>query len=151
MWEGQRRNSPAPPPAPPAVGSTKHEDRHDKAIAAPVLKLDVTIDGAPATWDKSSFDKVAHFVGKNNDGEARDVWSLRELAHQLAGANARVASVVGAEATMSIDAAAWADPARTPILHTTRRGNLKFRWTDKDGAWLETAVKDVTKLELVTH
>ncbi len=57
-------------------------------------------------------------------------------------------AVVGGEATKSIDAAAWADPARTPILHTTRRGNLKFRWADKDGAWGDTEVKAVTRLEL---
>lgn len=143
--------SKADPPA-PAAGPAKphHEDRHDKAVATPTLRLDVTVDGAAATWQHDAFDKVGKFVGKNNDGEARDVWSLRDLAHANAGPTARVVKVIGADDAKPISLDAWNDPARTPIIHNTRRGTLKFRWADKDGAWLETeVVKDVAKLELV--
>jgi hypothetical protein len=137
--------------APAAVGSAEkphhHEDRGDPADKSPALALAVVVDGAPATWTKDAFDKTPHFVNTNNGGESRDVWSLRELAHAMVGPTARVVAVTG-DVTKAIDAAAWADATRTPIVHTTRRGTLKFRWADKDGKWLDTEVKDVTKLEL---
>jgi hypothetical protein len=125
----------------------KHEDRHEPAVAAPALALQVTVDGTATTWKQDVFDRVPHFASANNDGEARDTWSLRELAHSAVGPNARVVAVVG-ETKKTIDAAAWADPARTPIVHRTRRGALKFRWADKDGKWGEVEVKDVSALEI---
>jgi len=63
------------------------------------------------------------------------------------GPNARVVTVTG-DVAKPIDPAAWADPNVTPILHTTKRGTLKFRWANRDGTWRETEVKDVTKLEI---
>jgi hypothetical protein len=140
--------------AAPATGSADprphhREDRGDPADKPAALTLTVTVDGAAATWTQDAFAKTPHFAGVNNGGESRDVWSLRELAHTLVGANARVVAITG-DITKPIDAAAWADATRTPIVHTTRRGTLKFRWADKDGKWLDTEVKDVTKVELVT-
>ena len=126
----------------------KHEDRSDPAEAAPALKLDVKIDGTPTTWQQDAFDKTPHFVAPNKSGESRDAWSLRELAHTLVGPNARVVAVLG-DKRKEIDPAAWADASKTPFVHRTRRGWLKFRWADKDGAWLEADVKDVTGLEIV--
>jgi hypothetical protein len=151
---GKQADQPAPPAptgaAEPAAapGEKKHhEDRHDPAIAAPPLALAVTIDGSAATWQQPIFDGTPHFVSKNNDGEDRDTWSLRELVHGAAGSNARVTAVIG-ETKETIDSAAWTDPAKTPIVHRTRRGTLKFRWTDADGKWGETGVKEVTGLEI---
>ncbi|HEY5947255.1 MAG TPA: hypothetical protein VIV40_17245 [Kofleriaceae bacterium] len=135
-----------PKQAPPA----HHEDKQDPATAPAALSLAVMIDGTPATWNADAFAKAPHMAGTNNGGESRDVWSLRELAHTLVGPSARVVSVTGENGTKPIDAAAWADATRTPILHTTRRGTLKFRWADATGAWSgEAELKDVTKLELV--
>jgi hypothetical protein len=125
----------------------KHEDRHDPAIAKPALKLAVTIDGSGSTWQQDVFDRVPHFEAKNHDGDDRDTWSLRELVHSTVGPNARVVAVVG-DARMPIDRAAWDDPNHTPIVHRTRRGWLKFRWADKNGAWQDAAVKEVTGLEI---
>ena len=125
-----------------------HEDRHDPAEAIPQLKLDVRVDGVAATWQQDVFDRVPHFASANKDGEARDTWSLRELVHSAVGPNARVVAVIG-DQRKEIDAAAWADADRTPIVHRTRRGWLKFRWADKSGAWGEADVKDVSGLEIV--
>jgi hypothetical protein len=125
----------------------KHEDRHEPATAAPALELAVTIDGAPARWQQDVFDRVPHFTSKNHDGDSRDTWSLRELVHATVGPSARVVAVVG-ETRMPIDAAAWDDPLRTPIVHRTRRGWLKFRWADQNGAWQDAAVKEVSGLEI---
>jgi hypothetical protein len=112
----------------------KHEDRHDPALAAPALQLAVTIDGSSSKWQQDVFDKTPHFQGIAHDGDSRDTWSLRELFHQAVGPTARVVAVVG-EARMPIDPVAWNDPDRTPSVHRTRRGWLKFRWADKTGAW----------------
>jgi hypothetical protein len=133
----------ADPAAPP-----KHEDRHDPAEAAPALHLAVTIDGTAATWQQDVFDHVPHFTSINHDGDARDTWSLRELVHSAVGPKAHVVAVLG-DKRVPIDDAAWNDPDHTPIVHRTRRGWLKFRWADKDGAWQETAVKEVSGLEIV--
>lgn len=141
-------------PGDPTAGSAgrphrrKHEDRREPVVAnAPPLKLDVTANGTTSTWHQDAFDKVARYT-LGTDGEARDVWSLRELVHQLAGPTARVASVTGEDGTKTIAPAAWDDAARTPLLHTTRRGTLKFRWADAAGTWGESEVKDVARIEL---
>lgn len=57
-------------------------------------------------------------------------------------------SVTGADGTRTIELGAWDDATRTPLLHTTRRGTLKFRWADTEGKWGEAEVKDVVKIEL---
>ena len=146
---GDSAPPPAPaPPAPPAA--PHHEDRNDPPTAAPPLALAVTVDGAASTWKQDLFDRVPHFTGINNGGESRDTWSLRELAHAAAGANARVTAVIG-DIKKPIDPAAWSDASRTPIVHRTRRGTLKFRWADSAGKWGETEVKEVTGLELVAR
>jgi hypothetical protein len=129
---------------PPAEHS---EDRHKPALATPPLTLAVTIDGSAATWPQAVFDRTTHFTSENHDGDARDTWSLRELVHGMVGANARVTTVIG-ETRKPIDAAAWVDPSKTPIVHRTRRGALKFRWADAKGAWSDDAVNDVTSLEI---
>lgn len=128
----------------------KHEDRHDPAVAAPALQLAVAVDGAAATWQPDAFARVAQYTGnkKASDGEAREVWSLRDLVHALVGPAARVTAVTGDDGTKVITAAAWGDPSRTPLLHTTRRGTLKFRWAGADGAWGDTEIKDVTRIEI---
>jgi hypothetical protein len=133
---------------PPAPAPAHHEDRHRPAEAAPPLKLDVTIDGAAATWQQDVLDRVPHHPAANKEGEARDTWSLRELAHTIVGPSARVVAVIG-DKRKEIDPAAWADETRTPIVHRTRRGWLKFRWEAKDGTWSEAEVKDVSGLEIV--
>jgi hypothetical protein len=130
------------------AATAKHEDRHDPAAATPALHLAVTIDGAATTWQEDVFDHVPHFASTNHDGDARDTWSLRELVHDAVGPKARVVAVLG-DKRMAIDDAAWNDPDRTPIVHRTRRGWLKFRWADRSGAWQDAAVKEVSGLEIV--
>lgn len=126
----------------------KHEDRREPVIAnAPPLKLEVSVQGKVMTWDQEAFEKVAKYT-KGTDGEARDVWSLRDLVHQLVGPKASVVSVTGEDGTKEVEAADWGDETKTPLLHTTRRGTLKFRWADANGKWGESGVKDVTKIEV---
>ena len=125
-------------------------DRREPQEGADQLALTITVAGAPDTlaWGPAEFAKIKQLDGTASDGEARDTWSLAELVHANLGPTARVTVVTG-EGKATIDAAAWADPKRVPILHTTRRGTLKFRWSDPAGKWGETVVKDVTALEVV--
>jgi hypothetical protein len=128
---------------------THHEDRAEPQSAPSKLTLDVTIDGTPATWNADAFAKVPPATGTNNNGESREVWSLRDLAHKLVGPTARVVSVANATGSKPIEQAAWDDATRIPILHTTRRGTLKYRWSDAGGKWAGSELNDVTKLEIV--
>jgi hypothetical protein len=133
-----------------SASAPPHEDRTAPQEAPSQLHLEVTIAGAKSTWTDAAFAKVAKFPSTNNAGEARDTWNLRELVTANAGPKARVVAVIGAGGTKPIDPAAWASAEQTPIIHSTRRGALKFRWADKTGAWGETVVKDVTAIEIVT-
>src|SRR5690348_15962484 len=71
--------APADPDRPHRPSGGKHEDRHDPA-AEPRLQLTVAINGATASWGPDAFGKVAKYANndKASDGEAREVWSLRE-------------------------------------------------------------------------
>lgn len=148
--------APAGPPAQSQpqtaqAAAAKHEDRHAPATAAPAISLAISIAGAtPAgtTWTGETLAGAPRMAGAASDGEARDTWSLRELARRNIGPDARVVAVIGPDGKQAIEPAAWSDAARTPILHTTRRGTLKFRWADKDGHWGPTVVRDVTGLEI---
>jgi hypothetical protein len=139
---------PAPVAADPAPGGSgnKHggTDRHKpvNADAAPV-EVGVSIKGVTSKWDKAAFDKVPRYA-KGTDGEMRDVWDIRNLVHTLVGPTAHVVSVTGEGGSKPF--AGWDDATRTPILHTTRRGTLKWTWADSNGKWGETEVKDVTQL-----
>lgn len=125
-----------------------HEDRHEAPDdrGAP-LALEARVGATSATWTKPSFDKVARYT-QGTDGEGRDVWSLRELAHTLVGPTARVVAIIGPEGSKRLDRTSWNDATRTPILHTTRRGTLKFRWANPAGTWGDTEVTDVARLEI---
>jgi hypothetical protein len=154
----------APPAAPSAPSSTLalverdggshrkgHEDRFEPGADAGAVSVHVKVGGAVKTWSRADLDRVPKYTlgTKNNEGENRDTWSLRELAHVLVGPTARVVAVVGPDETKTVDKAAWDDPKRTPVLHTTRRGTLKYRWADAKGEWGDTEVRDVARIELV--
>jgi len=127
----------------------KHEDRHEPAAAPDKLSLAVAIGDAKVTWTDAAFSRTPKLAGSASDGEARDTWSLRELVHANVGPTARVVAVVAPGGRVLVESIAWDDATKTPILHTTRRGTLKFRWADKDGKWGETLLKDVASIEVV--
>lgn len=138
--------SPVTAPSTSAGGKHRREDRHAGAVPAK-LELAVTIGTEKKTWHAADFAKVPMSKGTANDGEDRETWSLRDVAHTLVGPNAKVVAVLG-DKRAAIDAAAWGDPKRVPVLHTTRRGALKFRYTDAAGVWADSEVSDVSGLEI---
>ncbi|MEO6772254.1 MAG: hypothetical protein ABI467_04435 [Kofleriaceae bacterium] len=137
------------PTAAPTEKPHHHEDRRDPQTAPTELAIAVAIAGKPSTtWTAKDFANVTKMPGKATDGQARDTWSLRELAHQLVGPTARVTAVIGEGKKVVIDAATWNATDKTPILHSTRRGTLKFRYADATGAWGDTIAKEVSGLEI---
>ena len=54
--------------------------------------------------------------------------------------------MISADGKQVIDEATWKDSTTLPILHTTRRGSLNFRWPDAHGAWGDVGTQDVTGL-----
>jgi len=146
-----KKEEAAPGPAGSAAAEKPHhhEDRHDPQAAPTKLALTVAIAGKPGvTWTADDLAKVPKMTGTASDGEARETWSLRELAHQLVGPSARVTAVIGEGGKVEIADAKWNAADQTPILHSTRRGTLKFRYADKTGAWGDTIAKEVTGLEI---
>jgi len=130
-----------------AQGARK-EDRDRPAEAPALLTLDVVRAGKHTTWGPPAFARTAKMQGTASSGEARDTWSLRELAAANAGAGARVLSVTGKDGVRPIDPTAWADATKVPVLHATRRGALKFRWASPAGAWGPAIASDVTAIEI---
>ena len=126
------------------------EDRREPASAPTAATIAVTVDGAATTWTEADLASVPRMAGSASDGEARDTWSLRAVVAARVGPSARVASVTGAGIVVPLEPAAWADATRTPILHSTRRGTLKFRWADAAGVWGATIAKDITAMVIVT-
>ena len=115
--------------------------------ASPGLR--VTFAGANSVWSPQAIAAVPHHAVANTGGDARETWSLKDLAHAQVGATARVISVTGSDGTKTIDAAAWARTDQTPVLHVTRRGTWKFRYEDATGKWGPSIASDVTAIEIV--
>ena len=148
--------SPAADPVAPGSDVVKKEkkphkagDKHQPLAAdAVALTLDVAVGSDVMTWKKDEFAKVDEYA-IGSDGNERQVWSMRDLATKLVGPTAHVVAITGVDgSTKPMAAADWADTTKTPILHTTRRGTLKFTWADSQGTWGETVVKDVTRIEI---
>ena len=57
-------------------------------------------------------------------------------------------AVTTSEGKKLIDDAGWDATDRTPILHVTGRGTLKYRWADKAGTWGPAEGNDVSRLEI---
>jgi hypothetical protein len=118
------------------------------ASNAPPLKVVLT-GGAPTAWSPDQLAPIKHFT-IHSDGSEKDAWSLREIAHQLVGPNARVVGAVDGDGTKAkIAAKAWNDPKKTPVLRINRRGMYKIEWVDKDGNMTnDDDVRDVKSVEV---
>jgi hypothetical protein len=112
------------------------------------LKI-VIARGAPTSWTLDTLAGVARFT-IHADGADKDVWSLREVAHQLVGPHARITGALDGDGTHArIDPRDWADAKKTPVLRINRRGMYKIQWVDKNGDVTgDDDVRDVRTLEV---
>jgi len=109
----------------------------------------VVAGGAPATWAPDALAAVTRFT-IHADGADKDVWSLREVAHQLVGPHARITGAVDGDGTHAkITSKDWADAKKTPVLRINRRGMYKIQWVDKNGdVTSDDDVRDVRTIEV---
>lgn len=116
------------------------EDERVKAVRAirvksggattPGRTLAVEVEGrAPATWGEAELSKLAPVTVTGRDGETAAAWSLRDLAKAAGGDGARVDRVTGGGKPVAIDAAAWNDTSRIPLLRRNARGEIKLDWS----------------------
>lgn len=133
-------------PLPRIAGVTKI------AVSSPPrgISLAVTVSGGRAqVWTLETLERAPRLTAADGHGDDRDAWSLRVLAAELVGKSARVTAITGDEGRRVIEAEAWADPARVPILRANRDGGFKFRWIEKDGSLGDTELRNVKALEVV--
>jgi hypothetical protein len=131
------------------TGGGKGEGGGEQSGAAAAPLRVVVTGGAPTTWAPDALAQVAHFA-IHADGADKDAWSLRDVAHKLVGPTARVTAVVDGDGTHAkIDAKAWGDAKKTPVLRINRRGMYKIEWVDKDGnLTMDDDVRDVRSVEV---
>jgi len=99
-----------------------HAEEHRRVVAID-QRLDEVGRGRPVV----QHDRCADGEGK------RQAWPLAQLLAELVGADAVLLAVVGKRGrSVKIDAAAWADAGRIPLLRLNRDGELKLLWADAD-------------------
>jgi hypothetical protein len=140
---GGRLNRPGDPlPRISGVTHVKVYVEADARAPEPAPSIEVTVAGSPAgTWTAEELSKVPRF----GDAGDREIWSLRDATRVLVGPKARVVALVGDGKRVTVDAQAWADRSRTPILKLNRGHAFKFLWLpEKDGA---PELKGIQKIE----
>ena len=114
-----------------------------------MIRLTAVVDGEARPWTEDDLAEVEP-VTIDEAGADRDAFSLRTLAAELVGPGAAVVEVRG-ETTTMLDAEAWADASRVPVLKLNRRGMLKLVWLDPGGQPTAGAeVRGVTELTFTT-
>lgn len=133
-----------------AAGPGHGDHRAARRAPSAAAPLEVVVDGKPApAWSAAELAAAAVLTVTNQNGETREVWPLQTIVHKLVGPEARVVALDADGDRVDVDARAWRDPARTLVLHLSRRGEFKAHWVSggvADGALL----KGVRKIEIRT-
>jgi len=97
-------------------------------------ELELVVDGEHRPLALETLAEIETLAVMGDSGKApRDAWSLRTLAAHIAGKTARVTAIRGeGDREIILDAEAWRDPSRTPVIRLNRRGKFKFHWADAD-------------------
>jgi len=140
------RSSPPPAasstPAPAAaVGSTAQLGKGD---------LEVFVNGKPSgTWRAQQIAAAGAVSMTNQNGEARQGWSLKSVTQSLLGKQARVVAIASVAERVPIDEKAWNDPSRSLVLRLNHHGEYKATWVDASGNSDEAFLKGVQRVEVV--
>ena len=146
---GCHRSTPAGAAAATAAAAPGHGDHGDhrrgQATGAP---LAVVVNGKPApAWTAAQLAAAATITVTNQNGESREVWPLQAIVHKLVGPKARIVALDADGDRVDVDPAAWNDPARTLVLHLSRRGEYKAHWVAR-GVADDALLKGVDKIEI---
>jgi hypothetical protein len=127
----------------------------DDAVARSPVSISAMVDDQPAVaWTRRELAAVRQLDVVPSDGEGhRTAWSLRDLAHDLVGDEARVVAVVGEhDERYTVRPDDWEDASRIPILRLNRRGHVKFEWVNRDLSPAEAErLREVTSVVLVSQ
>lgn len=123
---------------------------------AAAVRLVVTIGEQVSSWGRADFAKVEPLGYTTKEDEARDAWSLRDLATALVGAKARVVAVEGEGKRVEISQDRWSDTSLNPALRITRRGLVKLQWLTREGkrapvSGNDVELRGVTALKIVSE
>jgi hypothetical protein len=132
-----------------ASATAGHGDhRNQRRGQAAATSLEVVVDGKPAAaWTGAELAAAAAVTVTNQNGETRQVWPLQTIVHKLVGPKARIVALDADGDRVDVDAKAWNDPARTLVLHLSRRGEYKAHWVS-GGVADEALIKGVRKIEI---
>jgi hypothetical protein len=123
------RAAPEPTVAREHDGTARRDrDGDESERRLPERALEVRLNGAAASpWRPEQVAAIPAMHVQNKQGEAREAWSVDDVAHKLVGPTARVVAVLGTNAKrVSVDAA----PGHTLVLRVTRDGEYKAQWSD---------------------
>lgn len=116
----------------------------------PSAAIDVVVDGKPTakmTADQLDATPVLDLVNKN--GEARQGWSLHDLASKFVGPQARVVAVVGANGQkFAVEPKDWQDPSKFLVLKVSHKGDYKLHWASRDGSSDDAVLKGVREIDV---
>jgi hypothetical protein len=124
------------PPAPPT----------EKRILE--LKVANALVGTLTTADLK---KLKPLPEKGPAGKAT-IYSLKDVVSTMVAPNAKVVAVhLGTGEVIPVDAKAWTDTTRTPVIWQNRRGLFKLGWIDAKGEWMPATMelRDVRTLDIV--
>ena len=114
--------------------------------------LEVRIQGGETRrWSPKDLQALElHSLRAEQEGEAIEAWSLRDIVHTLISKEARVLALVGeGNRRHVLSAADWRDPRKEPWIRLNREGAWRFQWgsqralTGQEGlrnvGWIEVA------------
>jgi hypothetical protein len=104
-----------------------------------------------AKLNTAALAKLKALPSKGTGGKAR-IYALKEALGTLVAPGARVVAVhLGDGSTVSVDAKAWTDATRSPVVWQNRRGLFKLGWLDDKGQAMPTnmELRDVRALDVI--
>jgi hypothetical protein len=146
-----RSSSPAAPAAAPApvAAPANHEGGGGRRAQQAGGAIEVVVNGKPAgAWTAQQLASGGAVAMTNQNGEAREGWSVKALAQSLVGAKARVVALATADERVPIDEKAWNDPSRALVLRPNHHGEYKAHWVAGGNAD-EAFLKGVRRIEIV--
>ncbi len=128
--------------------------RADGSSRGRLKALTILRDGRPVPLPAAGLTTLESVrVLTPGSNKRQEAWDLRALVRLAGGADARLIRVAGETGEpIAIQADAWADATRMPVVRLNRRDQWKFHWSLADGGRTDgPELRGVTTLEIVTR
>jgi hypothetical protein len=116
----------------------------------PSAAIDLVVDGKPTSkMTAAELDATPVLDLVNKNGEARQGWSLHDLASKFVGPQARVVAVVGSNGQkFAVDSKDWQDSSKFLVLKVSHKGDYKLHWASRDGSSDDAVLKGVREIDV---